>query len=540
MYKGRWRGLPVAIKTVMFQDLEGQNSKQRERAVYEAAISSSVVHRNVVQTYNYFFRRLTPNIEPAVPDGSCVDWKLHIVQEFCQLGSLLMSLRRSQFVDVDMRSPNMDAIVEVALDVAKGTRHIHQHNIIHGDLTTRNVLLQSDNSGYNANKCGFVAKISDFGLSVKLDRCQNHISDRRAGTPLYMAPELGMHGRLSKAADVYSFGIILWELFHLSLPAPVSFEKVAACRKGPPRFSRICPMPYALLCSVCLAPHPDDRPDFEQVVEILQRQLMMIRSGCFPKRAGVEALNAEWAKGIVGLRPQEALAFMLCNLPTSASECEVLSTVVEDSVGERGLTSSVRSGASSANGEATARSLLSDADTKELFYEHESPAVNGVLPNSDDTQEAPAGTQAPATSSATGGEIQVQIICDQLAPEDAYDPKDEEPGNRRRGFSRASDWGSKSFGSSVTVDTNESLDDGFMSVGWASSLPEGYVDSGLNPLGMLACRCAASCSNSARTCEFVPSAQPGCAEREANDNSRWSSGTHGVRHTTGDSDYFSV
>lgn len=62
VYKGTWKGIPVAIKTVVFQDKghkELQQNKERARAIVEAAISSSVAHPNIVQTYAFSFKRVS-------------------------------------------------------------------------------------------------------------------------------------------------------------------------------------------------------------------------------------------------------------------------------------------------------------------------------------------------------------------------------------------------------------------------------------------------------------------------------------------------
>ena len=56
---------------------------------------------------------------------------------------------------------------------------------------------------------GIIAKIADFGLSVKIDHKETHMSNVFQGTMTHMAPEIMLEGRISKAADVYAFGITL-------------------------------------------------------------------------------------------------------------------------------------------------------------------------------------------------------------------------------------------------------------------------------------------------------------------------------------------
>jgi serine/threonine protein kinase len=101
----------------------------------------------------------------------------------------------------------------LALDVAKGCQAIHKYNIIHGDLKPHNVLLTTAPD----DERGWIGKIADFGLSVKIKRGEQHVSGIQHGTEGYVAPEVLQTRRMVKASDVYSFGIIMWELWHARL-----------------------------------------------------------------------------------------------------------------------------------------------------------------------------------------------------------------------------------------------------------------------------------------------------------------------------------
>jgi mitogen-activated protein kinase kinase kinase 11 len=96
------------------------------------------------------------------------------------------------------------AVLRRARDVALGLAHLHAQNICHGDLKCENVLLRSDTSDPE----GVTAKVADFGLSRALAVGQSHLSTRRYGTVTHMPPELLSSGKLTVAADVYSFGIM--------------------------------------------------------------------------------------------------------------------------------------------------------------------------------------------------------------------------------------------------------------------------------------------------------------------------------------------
>lgn len=115
-------------------------------------------------------------------------------------------------------------IVSIAKHVAKGMSYLHQNAIIHGDLKSTNLLLRSSHQ----SRVGFITKIADFGLAVRLPDSRNHLSGIFAGTPFYAAPEISREGRLSKKADVFSFAVILWELYNQVLvyrhPSKVEVE----------------------------------------------------------------------------------------------------------------------------------------------------------------------------------------------------------------------------------------------------------------------------------------------------------------------------
>lgn len=163
VYKGTWKSLPVAIKTVIFQDVAEGAGKDKQRAIFEAAISSSIAHRNVVQTYTYSFKQLqTSNALNSIPirgdDFSrvCVDWKLYIVQELCEGGSLRNSLKDRVLKSCTTHDQFVRGVIQLALDIAEGLLHLHNHNIIHGDVNTKNVLLREDTS---ATPLSLVAKV---------------------------------------------------------------------------------------------------------------------------------------------------------------------------------------------------------------------------------------------------------------------------------------------------------------------------------------------------------------------------------------------
>ena len=114
--------------------------------------------------------------------------------------------------------PNMPAIVATAREIAAAMAYLHAQGILHGDLTGANVLLATGPSGSagaaSEGGRGFMAKVGDFGFARVLGGGGDaSVSTGTYGTVTHCPPELLTAGRLSKAADVYAFGVLCWECY---------------------------------------------------------------------------------------------------------------------------------------------------------------------------------------------------------------------------------------------------------------------------------------------------------------------------------------
>ncbi|KAG1672192.1 hypothetical protein FOA52_002892 [Chlamydomonas sp. UWO 241] len=285
VYSGVWRGLDVAIKRIIFQMLDGDDEAERQMALREAAINATLNHVNIVATYTYDVQPLAKDSRQA---GGLTDWQMYIIQELCGAGSLFNAFSDRRFIDPSTGRPRPSAILSVAADIATGCAYIHSKSIIHGDLKPDNVLLKarggSASSSSLALAAGVVAKVGDFGMSMNMRGNASHISGVRHGTPLYIAPEILRDGKASPAADVYSFGVIMWELAHgvsawqhlRSLPAAQAQQQpVPRPRRlaaiDPEQFDysdadlAVVPTEYVSLGRACLSMDPAQRPTFEEL-----------------------------------------------------------------------------------------------------------------------------------------------------------------------------------------------------------------------------------------------------------------------------------
>lgn len=114
------------------------------------------------------------------------------IMEFCARGSL-----KSQLTTVTDAETN-----RWVLHVALGMEYVHSRSVIHGDLNSTNVLISADGT----------AKVSDLGISRMYGGVAMQTSSH--GTVTHMPPELLFQRDLSPATDVYSFGVLVWELCH--------------------------------------------------------------------------------------------------------------------------------------------------------------------------------------------------------------------------------------------------------------------------------------------------------------------------------------
>jgi serine/threonine protein kinase len=147
----------------------------------EIEVGRQLDHKNVIRTIDSATRTV---------EGREQTW---IVLEFCESGSLQQLIQ-------DMYFDSEQKVLRVTRDIATGMAYLHSRQILHGDLSSNNVIFDKDH----------VAKISDFGLSREFGGAT--IVTSALGTTSYMAPELLTSGKLNKASDVYSFGIILLEM----------------------------------------------------------------------------------------------------------------------------------------------------------------------------------------------------------------------------------------------------------------------------------------------------------------------------------------
>merc|ERR1712137_1149231 len=243
VYEGECRGILVAIKKLFKQDL---SQKALSEFKQEVEVCSRLNHPNVLLFM-----------------GACtVPGQMAIVTELCHRGNL------EQLLHHEKAQLSLYRRLVMGKEAAVGMAWLHgaDPQIIHRDLKPSNLLV---------DKHGQI-KVCDFGLSaIKPANESLQYKDTIPGTPLWMPPEVMMGRKVTEKADVYSYGIVLWEIITQQIPFPdmKSFPKfrqmVCLNNIRPPLDSIKLPSVRNLL-DLCWHKNPESRPSFEEIVKMIE------------------------------------------------------------------------------------------------------------------------------------------------------------------------------------------------------------------------------------------------------------------------------
>uniref|UniRef100_G3TL22 Mitogen-activated protein kinase kinase kinase n=1 Tax=Loxodonta africana TaxID=9785 RepID=G3TL22_LOXAF len=246
VYRAFWIGDEVAVKAAR-HDPDEDISQTIENVRQEAKLFAMLKHPNIIALRGVCLKE--PN--------------LCLVMEFARGGPLNRVLSGKRIPP--------DILVNWAVQIARGMNYLHDEAIvpiIHRDLKSSNILiLQKVENGDLSNK---ILKITDFGLAREWHRTTKMSA---AGTYAWMAPEVIRASMFSKGSDVWSYGVLLWEL----LTGEVPFRGIdglavaygVAMNKLALPIPSTCPEPFARLMEDCWNPDPHSRPSFTNILDQL-------------------------------------------------------------------------------------------------------------------------------------------------------------------------------------------------------------------------------------------------------------------------------
>ncbi|CAN6906292.1 unnamed protein product [Brassica oleracea] len=242
LYKGTYNGEDVAIKILERPENSPEKAQFMEQQFQqEVSMLANLKHQNIV-------RFIGACRKPMV-------WC--IVTEYAKGGSVRQFLTKRQ-----NRAVPLKLAVKQALDVARGMAYVHGRNFIHRDLKSDNLLISADKS----------IKIADFG--VARIEVQTEGMTPETGTYRWMAPEMIQHRAYNQKVDVYSFGIVLWELITGLLPfqnmTAVQAAFAVVNRGVRPTVPNDCLPVLSEIMTRCWDANPEVRPCFLEVVSLLE------------------------------------------------------------------------------------------------------------------------------------------------------------------------------------------------------------------------------------------------------------------------------
>lgn len=245
VFLGKWHGhTDVAIKVLKVSELTDTLEQDFK---LEAQLMGRLRSPHIVQLY-----------------GVCFERPLRLVMEYLPNGSLFNLIHSSNEINWEQR-------ISISLDVAKGLHYLHvqKPQILHRDFKSLNILLDQARH----------AKLTDFGLSqvkqaIKSTTMKQSAATQSVGTLAWMAPELfNRKPRYSTASDIYSMGVVFWELASRKIPfndaADASLISVWVKDGEREEIPSETPASYAKLIENCWKQRSEDRLSINEVLTAL-------------------------------------------------------------------------------------------------------------------------------------------------------------------------------------------------------------------------------------------------------------------------------
>ncbi|KAG0580913.1 hypothetical protein KC19_4G210100 [Ceratodon purpureus] len=262
LFKGTYMSQDVAIKIMEIDECNGSGtesdthrsapaSERLQIFKQEVSIMRLVRHKNVVQFI-----------------GACSKWpKLCIVTELMAGGSV------RELLDNRMSGLEIASAIKLLRDAARGMDFLHKRGIVHRDMKAANLLIDE----YD------VVKVCDFGVA-RLKPTPSHPSEKSSfcsaemtaetGTYRWMSPEVLEHKPYDHKADVYSFGITMWEVLTGDVPyaglTPLQAAIGVVQRGLRPVIPPYVPEVLSILMQRCWHKDPNSRPEFNEVLRTLE------------------------------------------------------------------------------------------------------------------------------------------------------------------------------------------------------------------------------------------------------------------------------
>ena len=221
------------------------NDEDRKRLIIEAQAAASLNHPNIAHVYAIEETKNSMN-EPEI----------FMVMEFINGSDLKKKIKDEP--------PSTEEAVDIASQIAEGLEAAHKKGIVHRDIKSQNIMITNEGN----------AKIMDFGLAKSNERSQITKDGSTVGTIAYMSPEQATGEDIDNRADIWAFGVVLYELLTGHQPFAAQYEQaiIYSILNEPPtpieKYNEHCPPPLVKIVNKCLAKNRDDR--YQNISEVIK------------------------------------------------------------------------------------------------------------------------------------------------------------------------------------------------------------------------------------------------------------------------------
>jgi len=185
---------PVALKFLLPQ--LNFDAEAKQRFMQEAQAASALDHPNICTIYEV---------------DQAEDGQMFIAMAYCEGDTLQKKVTSNQAMPAGL---SVNSAIDLAIQIAQGLGHAHKHGIVHRDIKPANIMITNEG----------LVKILDFGLAKLAGGTGLTKAGTTMGTPLYMSPEQITGGEVDHRSDIWSFGVVLHEMFTGRPPFSSEYE----------------------------------------------------------------------------------------------------------------------------------------------------------------------------------------------------------------------------------------------------------------------------------------------------------------------------